>query len=65
MISGFDMVYSLGILLRERQVGTLTQDEVRGQLKVTYLDVWQRDGYVISKGLSLDNHYTLTFPWLF
>ena len=53
------MAYSLGIFLRERQVGTLTQDENSGQLKMTYLDAWQRDGYAISTGLTLNNQHTL------
>jgi serine/threonine-protein kinase HipA len=54
------MAYSLGIFLRERQVGILTQDETSGQLQITYLDEWQRDGYAISTGLPLDNQHTLT-----
>jgi serine/threonine-protein kinase HipA len=53
------MAYSLGIFLRDKQVGTLTQDEASGQLQITYLDEWQRDGYAISTGLPLDNQHTL------
>jgi serine/threonine-protein kinase HipA len=54
------MAYSLGIFLRERQVGTLNQDKNSGQLKITYLDAWQRNGYAISTGLTLNNQHTLT-----
>jgi serine/threonine-protein kinase HipA len=54
------MAYSLGIFLREKQVGTLTQDEASGQLKITYFDAWRRDGYAIAPGLTLDNQHGLT-----
>jgi serine/threonine-protein kinase HipA len=54
------MAYSLGIFLRERRVGILTQDETSGQLQIAYLDEWQRDGYAISTGLPLDNQHSLT-----
>jgi HipA-like protein len=54
------MAYSLGIFLRERQVGTLNQDKNSGQLKITYLDAWQRNGYAISTGLTLNNQHTLS-----
>jgi serine/threonine-protein kinase HipA len=46
--------------LRERQVGTLTQDETSGQLQITYLGEWQRDGYTKSIEQPLDNQHTLT-----
>ena len=54
------MAYSLGIFLRETQVGTLTQDEVSGQLRISYLDSWRNNGYAISTGLTLDNQHSLT-----
>jgi serine/threonine-protein kinase HipA len=54
------MAYSLSIFLRERPVGILTQDETSGQLQITYLDEWQRDGYAISTGLPFNNQHTLT-----
>jgi serine/threonine-protein kinase HipA len=54
------MAYSLGIFLREKQVGILTQDEASGQLKITYFDAWRRDGYAIAPGLPLDNQHSLT-----
>ncbi|MFT4995451.1 MAG: serine/threonine-protein kinase HipA [Paraglaciecola sp.] len=57
---GINMAYSLGIFLRERQVATLTQGEASGQLKITYLDAWQHDGYPLSPALSLNNRHPLT-----
>lgn len=54
------MAYSLGIFLRDRQVGTLTQDEASGQLQITYLDDWQRDGYALSTGLPFNTQHSLT-----
>jgi serine/threonine-protein kinase HipA len=41
-------------------VGTLTQDETSGQLQITYLGEWQRDGYTKSIEQPLDNQHTLT-----
>ena len=58
------MAYSLGIFLQERAVGILTQDETSGQLQITYLDDWQRDGFAISTGLPFDNQHTLTAAYL-
>lgn len=60
MMSGFKMAYSLGIFLREKQIGNLSHDEATGQLKVTYTDFWQLSGFAISTGLTLDNQHTLT-----
>ena len=40
-----------------------TQNETSGQLKISYLDAWQRDSYAVSTELKLNNQHILTVAY--